>query len=135
VSVGGLFAAVIMIVEEDRRTAPDSLQEILAAPVFLFVFALIAGFVATVGLFLFALGWIPGLVVYLAALWWSGRALPQRLRRPAAVVVSPVVSALFLTGGIDVVEFQLAALVGALVYGCIVKLPTAAEGVQRGQQA
>lgn len=123
VSVGGVFAAAIMIVGGDRWTVPNSLEETLAAPVFLFVFPLIAVFVATVGLFFFAPGWIPGLVVYLAALWWCGRALPSRLHRLTAVALSPLVVALFFSSGIQVVEFQLAALAGAIVYGCVVKLP------------
>jgi hypothetical protein len=135
VSVGGLVAAAIIIVEGDRWTAPRSLDEILGVPAFLVVFPLIAAFVATVGLFLFALGWIPGLVVYLVALWWCGRALPSHLRRAAAIALSPLVVALFFMSGIQAVELQLAALAGALVYGCIVKLPAAPDGAQRAQRA
>jgi hypothetical protein len=78
---------------------------------------------ATVGLFLLAPAWIPGLALSLVALWWGGRALPSRLRRAAAVEVSPLVAAFFFTGGIQWMSFQLAALAGAIVYGCVVKLP------------
>jgi hypothetical protein len=123
VSVGGLFAAAIMILEEDCWTAPSSLEEILSVPVFLLVFPLIAGFVAAVALLWFALWWIPGLVVYLATLWLCGRALPSHLRRAAAVALSPLLVALFFAGGIQWVELQLAALAGAIVYGCAAKLP------------
>jgi hypothetical protein len=129
VSVGGVFAATIMIVEEDRWTAPGSLEEILAVPVFLVVFPLIAGLVAAVALFWFALWWVPGLVVYLGALWLCGRAVPFRLRRAAAVALSPLAVFLFFAGGIQWVELQVAALGGAIAYGCVAKLPAAADGV------
>jgi hypothetical protein len=92
-AVASLVAAAFMIGEGDHFTAPRSLEEILSVPVVLVVFAVMAAIAATVGLFLFAPAWIPGLALYLVALWWGGRALPSRLRRAAAVALSPLVAA------------------------------------------
>jgi hypothetical protein len=130
--VGSVVAAAVMIGEGDGFAAPRSLEEILSVPVFLVVFAVMSAFATTVGLFLFAPAWISGLVVYLVALWWCGRAVPSRLRRAAAVALSPLVAAFFFAGGIQWLSVQLAALAGAIVYGCVVKLPTAPDGVQFG---
>jgi ABC-type Na+ efflux pump permease subunit len=92
-AVASLVAAAFMIGEGDHFTAPRSLEEILSVPVVLVVFAVMSAIAATVGLFLFAPAWIPGLALYLVALWWGGRALPSRLRRAAAVALSPLVAA------------------------------------------
>jgi hypothetical protein len=129
-AVASLVAAAFMIGEGDHFTAPRSLEEILSVPVVLVVFAVMAAIAATVGLFLFAPAWIPGLALYLVALWWGGRALPSRLRRAAAVALSPLVAAfLCFAGGVQWVSFQLAALAAAIVYGCLVKLPAGTESV------
>jgi hypothetical protein len=125
--VGSLVAAAFMIGEGDHFTAPRSLEEILSVSLVLVVFAVMSAIAATVGLFLLAPAWIPGLALYLVALWWGARALPSRLRRAAAVALSPLIAALFFAGGIQWVSFQLAALAGAVAYGCVVKLPAATE--------
>jgi hypothetical protein len=98
-AVASLVAAAFMIGEGDHFTAPRSLEEILSVPVVLVVFAVMAAIAATVGLFLFAPAWIPGLALYLVTLWWDGRlfrrALPwgpvpwSNSRRPLPTLTKP----------------------------------------------
>jgi hypothetical protein len=91
-AVASLVAAAFMIGEGDhlRRRGRSRRSFRFRSSSSSSVMAAIA---ATVGLFLFAPAWIPGLALYLVALWWGGRALPSRLRRAAAVALSPLVAA------------------------------------------
>ena len=122
--VGGVFAAAVMLSEGERDgfVAPASVEEILSVPFVIVAFALLAIFSAIVGLLFLGPAVVPGLAVYLLGLWWSARTVPPRLRRAAALALSPLIPVLFLVGGDDWV-IQLSLLAGSAVYASVVKLP------------
>jgi hypothetical protein len=122
--VGGVFAAAIMLSEDDGDpfVAPNTVGEILSVPVVIVVFVFLAIFGAIVGLVLLGAGVVPGLALYLLAVWWSARTVPPRWRRAAALGLSPLIPVFFVVGGNDSV-IQLAMLAGSAVYAFVVKLP------------
>lgn len=122
--VGGVFAAAIMLSEGegDGFVAPNTVDEVLSVPFVIVAFVLLAIFGAMVGLVLLGAGVVPGLALYLLAVWWSARTVPPRWRRAAAVTLSPLIALLFVFGGNDS-EIQLAMLAGSAVYAFVVKLP------------
>jgi hypothetical protein len=123
--VGGVFAAAIMLSEGegDGFVAPDTVGEILSVPFVIVAFVFLAIFSAIVGLVLLGAGVVPGLALYLLAVWWSARTVPLRWRRAAALALSPLIPLLFLVGSDDWV-IQLAMLAGSAVYAFVVKLPS-----------
>ena len=77
---------------------------------------------AAVGLLLMAPGVLPGLALYLGALWWSGRVAPPAWQRAVAVALSPLIVVLFLIGGRPVDSITLSLLAGAATYGWVARL-------------
>jgi hypothetical protein len=123
VVVGAVFAAAIMIVEgDDGFIAPASFEDALSVPFTIIVFVFMAVLTAAVGLMLFTPLVAPGLAVYLLAVWWGGRAVPERWRRVVALALSPVIPALVLVGA-DWVDLELSMLAGSAIYGALLRLP------------
>ena len=91
-------------------------------PLALLVLALIGVFVALVGLIFLAPLVLPGLALYLAAVWWSARVVPRRWQRLAAVALSPLIPLLVFIGQAWL-SLELAMLGSAAVYGRVVRLP------------
>ena len=120
--LGAVFAAAVMITEGDGFSVPTSPSEILAVPLVVLVFGVLSLSSALVGLFLLGPGVVPGLAVYLVALWFVCRALPPGWQRAAAVALSPVIVALFILGADEIWALHFALLAGAVVYGRLVKL-------------
>jgi len=129
--VGGATGAAIMISELDSVTAPSSPDEAATAPFAAIAFVVLSLFVSGVGLLLLAPVVVPGLAIYLGALWWTGRAVPSRWRRAAAVALSPLVAVLSLVGGDDAIV-KVAMVLGSFAFGAVAKLP---EEDARGRRA
>lgn len=125
--VGGVFAAAIMLSEDDGDpfVAPNTVGELLSVPVVIVVFVFLAIFGAILGLVLLGAVVAPGLALYLLAVWWSAGTVPPPWRRPAALALSPLIPVLILVGGNDSV-IQLAMLAGSAAYAFVVKLPDGA---------
>jgi len=103
-----------MILEDDGSTTPSSVTEFLSVPLALIVFAFMSLFIAGVGLMLFAPFVAPDLVLYLIALWSTGRTMPAPWPRRAAVGLSPLIPMLVFLGA-DWTRLELSMLAGSAI--------------------
>jgi hypothetical protein len=121
IAVGGIAVAMTAILGGDF-SPPNTVEEVLSVPFVLLAILVISMLTATFAFALYSFAAVPSLAVYLAALRLASSV---GLRgRVVAVALSPLCIVLLLVGGWDVLDpFGFALLVGAVVFGLVVRLP------------